>query len=116
MPATPTELSARIHTHATKGRLTTCLGGLKYQKTPQSGPFVKGLRSQLSSTLVMSPKPLSPPSPPSNQKPCKHPRVQIVRRDEEEEYVECMECREIFEASEFKDMSIEESAGSSDEL
>jgi hypothetical protein len=40
--------------------------------------------------------------------PCKHPRVQIVSRDEESEYVECLECREVFESSEFKDMSIEE--------
>ena len=39
---------------------------------------------------------------------CKHPRVQIVSRDEEEEFVECKECGEIFESSEFKDMSLEE--------
>lgn len=41
---------------------------------------------------------------------CRHQRVQIVSRDEDAEYVECLECREIFEASEFKDMAIEESA------
>lgn len=40
--------------------------------------------------------------------PCKHPRVQVVSRDEESEYVECLECGEIFESSEFKDMNIEE--------
>ncbi len=39
---------------------------------------------------------------------CKHPRVQIVSRDEESEYVECLECREVFESREFKDMVIEE--------
>jgi len=39
---------------------------------------------------------------------CKHPRVRIVSRDEESEFVECLECAEIFESSEFKDMSIEE--------
>lgn len=39
---------------------------------------------------------------------CKHPRVQIVARDEDGEFVECLECREIFESSEFKDMDIEE--------
>jgi hypothetical protein len=45
----------------------------------------------------------------SNLKPpCKHPRVQIVARDEDSEYVECLECREVFESSEFKDMAIEE--------
>ena len=40
--------------------------------------------------------------------PCKHPRVQIVSRDEDSEYVECLECREVFESSEFNDMNIEE--------
>jgi hypothetical protein len=39
---------------------------------------------------------------------CKHPRVQIVSRDEDAEFVECQECGEIFESSEFKDMNIEE--------
>ena len=39
---------------------------------------------------------------------CKHPRVQIVAREEDTEFVECLECREVFEASEFKDMTIEE--------
>jgi hypothetical protein len=40
--------------------------------------------------------------------PCRHPRVQIVAREEDADFVECLECREIFEASEFKDMAIEE--------
>ena len=40
--------------------------------------------------------------------PCKHPRVQIVSRDQDSEFVECTECGEIFESSEFKDMNIEE--------
>jgi len=44
----------------------------------------------------------------SMEKPCQHPRVQIVSRDEDAEYVECLECREVFESSEFKDMDIEE--------
>lgn len=53
----------------------------------------------------------SPSAPPSREikQPCKHPRVQIVSRDEESEFVECKECGEIFESSEFKDMNIEES-------
>lgn len=42
--------------------------------------------------------------------PCRHPRVQIVSRDEDSEFVECLECREVFESSEFKDMAIEERA------
>jgi hypothetical protein len=39
---------------------------------------------------------------------CKHPRVQIVSRDEDAEYVECQECGDVFESSEFKDMAREE--------
>jgi len=43
---------------------------------------------------------------------CKHPRVQIVSRDEDSEYVECLECGEVFESSEFRDMAIEENSQS----
>ena len=39
---------------------------------------------------------------------CAHPRVQVVAREEDAEFVECLECREVFEASEFRDMAIEE--------
>jgi hypothetical protein len=53
-----------------------------------------------------------PPSQPSekrsNANECKHPRVQIVSREEDAEFVECLECGEIFESSEFKDMMIED--------
>ena len=44
----------------------------------------------------------------SMDKQCKHPRVQIVAREEDSEFVECKDCGEVFEASEFKDMGIEE--------
>jgi hypothetical protein len=57
----------------------------------------------------MTSKPFSHPQNAGKQ-PCKHPRVQIVSREEDAEFVECLECREIFESSELKDMSIEESA------
>jgi Zn ribbon nucleic-acid-binding protein len=43
-----------------------------------------------------------------NMNECKHPRVQIVAREEDAEFVECLECGDIFESSEFKDMNIEE--------
>jgi hypothetical protein len=51
-----------------------------------------------------------PPQPPAKTtpQPCKHPRVQIVSRDEDAEYVECKECGDVFESSEFKDMALEE--------
>lgn len=54
----------------------------------------------------MSSKPFSPAQTP--KPPCKHPRVQIVSREEDAEFVECLECREVFESSELEDMSIEE--------
>ncbi len=39
---------------------------------------------------------------------CQHTRVRVVARDEDAEFVECLDCAEVFEASEFKDMAIEE--------
>ncbi len=56
----------------------------------------------------MTSKSPSPPQSADMRQPCKHPRVQIVSRDEESEFVECLECREVFESSELRDMSIEE--------
>jgi hypothetical protein len=51
-------------------------------------------------------------NPPSAQKPmekiCRHPRVRVVAREDDAEFVECQECGDVFEASEFRDMSIEE--------
>ena len=59
----------------------------------------------------MTPSPPSPvPDKRSERNECKHPRVQIVAREEDAEFVECVECGEIFEAAEFKDMAIEDSA------
>ena len=54
--------------------------------------------------------PIPPPHVPEKRSnmACKHPRVQIVSREEDAEFVECLECGEIFESSEFKDMNIEE--------
>ncbi len=50
-----------------------------------------------------------PPEKSSGPVQCKHPRVRIVAREEDAEFVECLECSEVFESSEFRDMSIEES-------
>jgi hypothetical protein len=44
----------------------------------------------------------------SMEKLCRHPRVRVVARDDDAEFVECQECGDVFEASEFKDMAIEE--------
>ena len=55
----------------------------------------------------MTSKSPSPPQSVDKKLSCKHPRVQIVSRDEDAEFVECLECGEIFESSEFRDMDIE---------
>jgi hypothetical protein len=68
-------------------------------------PHRPGKAASSSSTPANNPGLLS--SSPM-EKPCSHPRVQIVARQEDSEFVECLECREIFEASEFRDMDIEE--------
>jgi len=47
-------------------------------------------------------------------KPCTHPRVRVVARDEDSEFVECLECALVFESSEFKDMDIEARTGTED--
>ena len=54
--------------------------------------------------------PIAKPSPetPAPEKLCQHPRVRVVAREEDVEFVECQECGDVFEASEFKDMAIEE--------
>ena len=55
----------------------------------------------------MTPIPPSP-SEEKSMSECKHPRVRVVSRDEDSEFVECLECAEVFDSSEFKDMTIEE--------
>jgi hypothetical protein len=87
--------------------LTSCEAGLKYREIPANPSlcvFVEGGASGF-----MTSKPFPHPQNAGKQ-PCKHPRVQIVSREEDAEFVECLECREIFESSELKDMSIEENA------
>ena len=42
------------------------------------------------------------------EKTCRHTRVRVVARDDDAEFVECQECGDVFEASEFKDMAIED--------
>ena len=86
--------------------MTSGLAGLKYPEISD--------RSLLSFNEgdvfgFMTSKPFPQPTD-AKKPPCKHPRVQIVSRDEDAEFVECLECREIFESSEFKDMNIEENA------
>ena len=87
--------------------LTSPRAGLKYRQFPAIIPARSGGGTQPG---FMTPIPSSPvPEKRTNMEACKHPRVQIVAREEDAEFVECMECGDIFEASEFKDMNIEES-------
>jgi len=53
------------------------------------------------SRFMTSKPPLNIPNG-TNQQPCKHPRVQIVSREDDAEFVECLECGDIFESSEFE--------------
>jgi hypothetical protein len=100
----------KIHHRSTSNYLTSAKASIKYRKIPanpslassQGGAF--GFMSSRS-----SPQPLPP-------QPCKHPRVQIVSREEDAEFLECLECREVFEASELKDMSIEERTNGPQEI
>jgi hypothetical protein len=86
--------------------LTRVRARLKYRKIVACSQC-EGLHAEF---LGMSSR--QPEKPPPSQKPgkdnCKHPRVQIVARQEDAEYVECVVCGEVFESSEFKDMNIEE--------
>ncbi len=45
---------------------------------------------------------------------CRHPKVRIVSRHEDSESVECLECGEVFDSEEFRDMEIEDTAGTED--
>ena len=59
-------------------------------------------------TPRQSPSAASPDQRAPMEQACQHPRVRVVTRDEDCEFVECLDCAEVFEASEFKDMAIEE--------
>src|SRR5712691_1557713 len=97
----------RINVLATSKDLTSRKARLKYREIP-ANPFLRVFDGGIASASMTS-KPFSHPQNAGKQ-PCKHPRVQIVSREEDAEFVECLECREIFESSELKDMSIEETA------
>jgi hypothetical protein len=86
--------------------LTTPSAGLKYRQFPDKFPETLELGNPAPG--FMTPTPPSQPPEKKSMAPCKHPRVQIVAREEDSEFVECLECREVFESSEFKDMAIEE--------
>ena len=91
----------------TSGDLTSPLAVLKYRQFPANS-LLNDWNRETQHPESMTPTPPSPLPEKRSNAPCKHPRVQIVAREEDSEFVECLECREIFESSEFKDMAIEE--------
>ena len=54
------------------------------------------------------------PTPRAMATACRHPRVRIVSRHEDTEFVECLDCGEVFDSEEFRDMEIEDTAGTED--
>ena len=98
----------RILDRDTLGGLTRLPAGLQYPKKipAQFWPWNDSSLGDHPDHMTAK-SPLPPPNV-NTKPPCRHPRVQIVSRDEESEFVECKECGEIFESSEFKDMNIED--------
>ncbi len=109
MPEIGTEYSRRNSLESNVEGLDNWKSKAKIPEIP-ANPFLRVFDEGIVSGFMTS-KPFSHPQNAGKQ-PCKHPRVQIVSRDEDAEFVECLECREIFESSELKDMSIEERAES----
>jgi hypothetical protein len=89
--------------------LTSDCAGLEYPEKfyrTDGPPGLGGFVPRMSQNQPVAPN--GSPKKVEMQTVCKHPRVQIVAREEDVEYVECKECGEVFESSEFKDMAIEE--------
>ena len=98
---------SRSEAHATKSPdLTSAEPTLKYR---QPSGDVDLTRSGRSSDRIYEANPAVPSSREEKQHGrVQAPRVRIVSRDEYSEFVECLECGEVFESSEFKDMTIED--------
>jgi hypothetical protein len=86
--------------------LTTVKTGLKYRLFVEKS-WVASLDAKMD-PIRRTPISKHPSAPPDGAKPCTHPRVRVVAREEDSEFVECQECGDVFESSEFNDMAIEE--------
>jgi hypothetical protein len=95
----------QFYTVLTRKDLTSHEPVLQYREIPAK--LYPSSQEGSTSGFMTSKPPLNIPNE-TNQQPCKHPRVQIVSREDDAEFVECLECGDIFESSEFEDMSIEE--------
>jgi hypothetical protein len=87
--------------------LTTGKAGLKYGKFANRQLEMRAMVPQMNPSQN-PPIPNQPSEKTSMEKVCRHPRVRVVAREDDAEFVECQECGDVFEASEFKDMAIEE--------
>jgi hypothetical protein len=87
--------------------LTTYRTGLKYREIRPTGSYQARLGTNMDPNQN-SPITNRPPQKKVMEKLCRHPRVRVVAREEDAEFVECQECGDVFEASEFRDMAIEE--------
>jgi hypothetical protein len=96
------------------GYLTSCTGVLKYGQFPANERNCSPEGERAPEFMTTSQPPQPPPKVSREQ--CKHPRVEIVSRDEDAEYVECKECGDVFESSEFKDMAPEEAKSAEEEV
>ena len=82
--------------------------GFGNAKIPLNSHLPEGFGRGVMNTTQPANVTYSRPQSETMVQPCRHPRVQVVSRDEDAEFVECLECREIFESSEFRDMDIED--------
>src|ERR1700679_454932 len=85
----------------------------KYRKFEERASSLSRFESSIN--LMTPSQPRQSPEKKVTPDQCKHPRVQIVSRDEDSEYVECQECGDVFESSELKDMAIEEKKDTEEE-
>jgi hypothetical protein len=87
--------------------LTTGKAGLQYRQFA-SWCLLTSLVVRIMNLTWNLPIANLPPRQKAIEKMCRHTRVRVVAREEDVEFVECQECGDVFEASEFKDMAIED--------
>jgi Zn ribbon nucleic-acid-binding protein len=90
------------------GHLTSRTAGLTIPANSRAGvqAFVTDAMVRIMKAIQNLPIANTPEEP--MEQSCKHTRVRVVAREDDVEFVECQECGDVFEASEFKDMAIEE--------
>jgi seryl-tRNA(Sec) selenium transferase len=100
----PGDLEPEIFTLATREMLDIAS---RRAKIPLNSQLPEGFGPGAMNNIQPTNTTHSYPQSEAMSQTCRHPRVQVVSRDEDAEFLECLECREIFESSEFRDMDIE---------